>query len=154
MKISHKFIGKNVREIRKRRGMERWEMAKLLGMKETSYGNLEDGGYIPSLYKLVGICSMLNVTPNYLLANVIPDKEISDGFESGFIRYRAASYRREHNLTMQEMGEILKMSEKEYQSFEISKKPLTRGQTMNIEFLLVRQEKKQASAMLQKTATA
>lgn len=154
MKISHKFIGKNVREIRKRRGMEQWEMAKLLGMNEKSYELLESGGYIPSLYKMVGICSMLNVTPNYLLANVVPDKEISDGFESGFIRYRAASYRREHNLTMQEMGEILKMSEKEYQSFEISTKPLTRGQTMNIEFLLVRQEKKQASAMLQKTATA
>lgn len=77
-------ISKNIKEQRLRRNLNQKEFAKLLDMNYQNYSKMERGVYIPSLDKILEICSALEITPNDLL---LDGREYDDYKDELFDRF-------------------------------------------------------------------
>ncbi|CAM3505626.1 DNA-binding helix-turn-helix protein [Streptococcus pluranimalium] len=56
-----------LKELRKKHGLTQKEIAKLIGISQSSYSNWENGNREPSLENVVRLAKLFGVTTDYLL---------------------------------------------------------------------------------------
>lgn len=56
-----------LKELRKKHGLTQKEIAKLIGISQSSYSNWENGNTEPSLENVVRLAKLFGVTTDYLL---------------------------------------------------------------------------------------
>ncbi|QRN86000.1 helix-turn-helix transcriptional regulator [Clostridia bacterium] len=61
-------IGENIRTARKRKGLNQKELADKLGRTKNVISNWERGDNQPDVEMIARLCSILDVTPNWLLS--------------------------------------------------------------------------------------
>lgn len=71
--MDRKQLGNRIRMARKGRGLTGDKLAEACNINTTYLRQLEGGVKIPSLPMFVTLCYELEVTPNYLLADVFAD---------------------------------------------------------------------------------
>lgn len=59
-----RIVGKNIKVLRKRRGLTQSELAEKLGMNKQNISQIERGVYVPSTTVMLDIASLLHCTPN------------------------------------------------------------------------------------------
>jgi transcriptional regulator with XRE-family HTH domain len=62
-----KYVGENIREVRKAKGLTLEVLSGLTGISESFLGMVERGASSISLETLVALCDALGITPNDLL---------------------------------------------------------------------------------------
>lgn len=70
------LLGQRIRTRRKELHIKQCELAKILSMSENHVSSVENGKERPSLDMLMGICNILNVTPDYLLLGNMKPNDI------------------------------------------------------------------------------
>lgn len=70
------MLGSRLREARKNKGLTQAELAKLLGKTPSVITNWENGTNRPDADLIGDICSILSITPNWLLGWKSQDSEI------------------------------------------------------------------------------
>lgn len=68
-------VAERIRELREKKGLSQSEVAKLLGMNRTTYVHYETG-YSKPTKKLKELCSLFNVSADYILGNNINNSVI------------------------------------------------------------------------------
>ena len=66
--IDYKDLGKRVRELRPKLDLTQEELAEKCGISASFLGHIERGTRVASIETLVGLCNLLQVTPQYLLS--------------------------------------------------------------------------------------
>ena len=66
--IDYKDLGKRVRELRRKMGLTQETLAEKCGISASFMGHIERGTRVASIETLVGLCNLLQVTPQYLLS--------------------------------------------------------------------------------------
>ncbi len=66
--IDYKDLGKRVRELRRKLDLTQEELAEKCGISASFLGHIERGTRVASIETLVGLCNLLQVTPQYLLS--------------------------------------------------------------------------------------
>lgn len=70
-------FGDKLKQARTCKGLKQSELAKQLGVTNTTISNWEKNVSKPDLDMLSYVCGVLNVKPNYFLSPALPDDEIS-----------------------------------------------------------------------------
>jgi len=65
----------NLREIRRERNMSQSELAKLMGVKQSSVSCWESGTYSPNVDSIRRLTGIFNCTSDELLGISIPDRQ-------------------------------------------------------------------------------
>jgi transcriptional regulator with XRE-family HTH domain len=69
-----KVFGKQLRSIRKKRGVTSEQLAKVLNVHVGTIGQIESGRRLTTIGNLVKICNYLKISPEYLLLLELEDK--------------------------------------------------------------------------------
>lgn len=73
MRIDYQGFGKRMRAARKALHMTQEELGAMLGVSKTTVGHLERGTKAPKLSTLISICYSLDISPNTLLFDSLPE---------------------------------------------------------------------------------
>lgn len=73
--MDKKSLGRRLNTARKDRGITGEKLAEACNINATYLRQIEAGTKVPSLPVFVTICKELGVSPNYLLAEALPDSE-------------------------------------------------------------------------------
>ena len=73
MKVDYIGLGRRIRARRKALGMTQERLAELSGLCDTYVGQIERAIRIPSLSTLVAICYALEISPNELMCDSLPE---------------------------------------------------------------------------------
>ena len=76
--MDKKLLGKRINTARKERGWTSERLAKACSINATYLRQIEAGTKIPSLPVFVSLCEALNVSPTYLLIEVLPQQGNQD----------------------------------------------------------------------------
>lgn len=76
--MDKKSLGRRLNTARKDRGITGEKLAEACNINATYLRQIEAGTKVPSLPVFVTICKELGVSPNYLLAEALPDSEDQD----------------------------------------------------------------------------
>ena len=71
MEINYKKLGQRIRTIRENNKLTQETLAEMTDLSNNYISNIERNESIPSLQTLVKICSVLRVTPDYVLLDSI-----------------------------------------------------------------------------------
>ena len=80
MQIDYILLGKRIAERRRSLGLKQVEVNERADLSDKYLSNIETARSIPSIDVLMRICSVLSVTPDYLLTGTLikEDTEMSD----------------------------------------------------------------------------
>lgn len=78
--MDKKRLGERLKKARKGKGLTGDKLAEACNIHTTYLRQMEAGTKVPSLPMFVTLCYELNVTPNYLLADVAADA-VGDGMD-------------------------------------------------------------------------
>lgn len=87
-------IGQKIKKHRLEQGLSQEQAAELCGISASFYGNIERGTKIMSLSTFVDICQALQISPDSLLADELPDSDatilsiIENVKKSGSLQYK------------------------------------------------------------------
>ena len=70
--MDKKLLGKRINMARKERGCTGERLAEACSINATYLRQIETGSKVPSLPVFVSLCAALNVSPTYLLVEVLP----------------------------------------------------------------------------------
>lgn len=73
-----KLMGRRINTARKNLGLTSEKLSELCGINATYLRQLEAGSKMPSLPMFVLLCQKLNVSPSYLLPDILPKNEIGE----------------------------------------------------------------------------
>ena len=73
--MDKKLLGRKINAARKERGLTSERLSELCNIGATYLRQIESGAKIPSLPVFVTICKELQVSPAYLLAELLPDTD-------------------------------------------------------------------------------
>ena len=76
--MDKKLLGKRINTARKERGWTSERLAEACSINATYLRQIEAGTRIPSLPVFVSLCEALNVSPTYLLIEVLPQQGNQD----------------------------------------------------------------------------
>ena len=76
--MDKKLLGKRINTARKERGWTSERLAEACSINATYLRQIEAGTKIPSLPVFVSLCEALNVSPTYLLVEVLPQQGNQD----------------------------------------------------------------------------
>ena len=76
--MDKKLLGKRINTARKERGWTSERLAEACSINATYLRQIEAGTKIPSLPVFVSLCEALNVSPTYLLIEVLPQQGTQD----------------------------------------------------------------------------
>lgn len=76
--MDKKLLGKRINMARKERGWTGERLAEACSINATYLRQIEAGSKVPSLPVFVSLCTALNVSPTYLLAEVLPQQGNQD----------------------------------------------------------------------------
>ena len=76
--MDKKLLGKRINTARKERGWTSERLAEAYSINATYLRQIEAGTKIPSLPVFVSLCEALNVSPTYLLIEVLPQQGNQD----------------------------------------------------------------------------
>ena len=76
--MDKKLLGKRINTARKERGWTSERLAEACSINVTYLRQIEAGTKIPSLPVFVSLCEALNVSPTYLLIEVLPQQGNQD----------------------------------------------------------------------------
>lgn len=76
--MDKKALGKRLNQVRKERGMTGERLAEQCSINATYLRQIEGGTKVPSLPIFISICDALQVSPNYLLQDILAENEYSD----------------------------------------------------------------------------
>lgn len=76
--MDKKLLGKRINTARKERGWTSVRLAEACSINATYLRQIEAGTKIPSLPVFVSLCEALNVSPTYLLIEVLPQQGNQD----------------------------------------------------------------------------
>lgn len=76
--MDKKLLGKRINTARKERGWTSERLAETCSINATYLRQIEAGTKIPSLPVFVSLCEALNVSPTYLLIEVLPQQGNQD----------------------------------------------------------------------------
>lgn len=76
--MDKKLLGKRINTARKERGWTSERLAEACSINATCLRQIEAGTKIPSLPVFVSLCEALNVSPTYLLIEVLPQQGNQD----------------------------------------------------------------------------
>lgn len=76
--MDKKLLGKRINTARKERGWTSERLAEACSINATYLRQIEAGTKIPSLPVFVSLCEALNVSPTYLLIEVLPQQGNQD----------------------------------------------------------------------------
>ena len=65
MNIS-KIVGNNLKQSRKLKGLTQTDVAKVFHMTQQQYSRFENGVFQLNYEQIIGICQLLDITPNEL----------------------------------------------------------------------------------------
>jgi transcriptional regulator with XRE-family HTH domain len=82
--MNSRLFGKQLKSIRKERGVAPEELAKVLEVNVGTIGQIESGRRLTTIGNLVKICNHLKISPEYLLALELEDK--FENFDSNYIK--------------------------------------------------------------------
>ncbi len=77
MKVDYIGLGQRIRARRKCLGMTQERLAELTGLSDTYVGHIERATRIPSLSTLVSICYALEISPNELMCDSLPESRFA-----------------------------------------------------------------------------
>ena len=77
MKVDYTGLGRRIRARRKSLGMTQERLAELAGLSDTYVGHIERATRIPSLDTLLCICYALEISPNELMCDSLPEGHFS-----------------------------------------------------------------------------
>lgn len=85
MAIDYKDLGSRVRQARRQMSLTQEELAEKMGISASFLGHIERGSRVASIETLVGLCNVLNVTPEYLLSASLHsfDASMPEGLSEG-----------------------------------------------------------------------
>ena len=83
MDIQYDVIGSRIRLRRKELNLKQCQVAEQLNISNNHMSSIENGREKPSLETLLGICNILNVTPDYLLLGNMHTDDISQDILNG-----------------------------------------------------------------------
>lgn len=69
-------LGKRINMVRKDKGFTSDKLSELCNINATYLRQIEGGAKVPSLPVFISICSALEISPDYLLRDVLKDNEI------------------------------------------------------------------------------
>jgi transcriptional regulator with XRE-family HTH domain len=75
MELNYELLGKNIKELRTKRGMKQEEVAVYADISAKHIGQIENGRNIPSLAVVVGIANALNVGVDQLLFGDLENRD-------------------------------------------------------------------------------
>ena len=76
--MDKKLVGKRINTARKERGWTSERLAEACSINATYLRQIEAGSKAPSLPVFVSLCKALNVSPTYLLVEVLPRQSSQD----------------------------------------------------------------------------
>lgn len=76
--MDKKLLGKRINMARKERGWTGEQLAETCSINATYLRQIEAGSKVPSLPVFVSLCQALNVSPTYLLTEVLPQQGNQD----------------------------------------------------------------------------
>lgn len=76
--MDKKLLGKRINMARKERGWTGERLAEACSINATYLRQIEAGSKVPSLPVFVSLCAALNVSPTYLLVEVLPQQGNQD----------------------------------------------------------------------------
>ena len=76
--MDKKLLGKRINTARKERGWTGERLAETCSINATYLRQIEAGSKVPSLPVFVSLCAALNVSPTYLLVEVLPQQGNQD----------------------------------------------------------------------------
>ena len=76
--MDKKLLGKRINMARKERGWTGERLAETCSINATYLRQIEAGSKVPSLPVFVSLCQALNVSPTYLLVEVLPQQGNQD----------------------------------------------------------------------------
>lgn len=76
--MDKKLLGKRINMARKERGWTGERLAETCSINATYLRQIEAGTKVPSLPVFVSLCQALNVSPTYLLVEVLPQQGNQD----------------------------------------------------------------------------
>lgn len=76
--MDKKLLGKRINTARKERGWTGERLAETCSINATYLRQIEAGSKVPSLPVFVSLCQALNVSPTYLLVEVLPQQGNQD----------------------------------------------------------------------------
>ena len=76
--MDKKLLGKRINMARKERGWTGERLAETCSINATYLRQIEAGSKVPSLPVFVSLCAALNVSPTYLLVEVLPQQGNQD----------------------------------------------------------------------------
>ena len=91
--LDYYTIGQKIKKRRLDRGLSQEKAAELCDISASFYGNIERGTKIMSLDTFVDICQALQISPDYILLDELPDTDpiimniISEVKKSGSLQY-------------------------------------------------------------------
>ena len=83
MDIQYDVIGNRIRLRRKELNLKQCQVAEQLNISNNHMSSIENGREKPSLETLLGICNILNVTPDYLLLGNMHTDDVSQDVLNG-----------------------------------------------------------------------
>ena len=83
MDIQYDVIGNRIRIRRKELNLKQYQVAEQLNISNNHMSSIENGREKPSLETLLGICNILNVTPDYLLLGNMHTDDVSQDVLNG-----------------------------------------------------------------------
>lgn len=69
-------LGKRINMVRKNKGFTSDKLSELCNINATYLRQIEGGAKVPSLPVFISICNALEISPDYLLRDVLKDNEI------------------------------------------------------------------------------
>ena len=77
MKVDYEGLGRRIRARRKALGMTQEQLGELACLADTYVGCIERAARIPSLDTLLAICDALEISPNELMGDSLPEDRFS-----------------------------------------------------------------------------
>ena len=78
MKVDYVGLGGRIRKRRKALGLTQGQLAELTGLSDTYVSHIERGTRIPSLSTVISFCYALEISPNELLCDTLPENWFAD----------------------------------------------------------------------------
>lgn len=75
--MEERGLGKCINFVRKDRGLTAEKLSELCSINATYLRQIEGGVKLPSLPVFISICAALEISPDYLLRDSLPDNEVS-----------------------------------------------------------------------------
>lgn len=76
--MDKKLLGKKINLARKDIGLTSEKLSEMCNINATYLRQIESGAKMPSLPVFVSLCENLEVSPSYLLAEILPNQEIQE----------------------------------------------------------------------------